>query len=67
MTRTNWIGRMMATTDATLTDPLPITGCAAAVVAGPPTPTPTLSEWAMVLLAALLALAGVAAVRRRTI
>ncbi|MDO8680023.1 MAG: putative Ig domain-containing protein [Acidobacteriota bacterium] len=31
MTRTNWIGRAMATTDVTLTDPIPMTfaGCAA--------------------------------------
>jgi hypothetical protein len=64
MTRTNWIGRMMARTDATLTDPLPITGCAAAAAAGA-TSTPTLSEWAMVMLAALLAIAGFAALRRR--
>jgi hypothetical protein len=65
MTRTHWIGRMMARTDATLTDPLPITGCAAAAASGA-TATPTLSEWAMVMLAALLAIAGFAAMRRRT-
>ena len=65
MTRTNWIGRMMARTDATLTDPLPITGCAAAAAAGAAS-APTLSEWAMVMLAGLLAIAGFAAMRRRT-
>jgi hypothetical protein len=31
----------------------------------PGAPTPTLSEWAMVVLAALLAIAGFAAMRRR--
>ncbi len=65
MTRGNWIGRMMATTDATLTDPNMV-GCAAAAAAGA-AKTPTLSEWAMVMLAALLAIAGFAAMRRRAI
>jgi len=65
VTRTHWIGRMMARTDATLTDPLPITGCAAAAAPGA-SATPTLSEWAMVLLAALLAIGGFAAMRTRT-
>jgi hypothetical protein len=65
MTRGSWIGRMMATTDATLTDPAPITGCAAAAGIASAAPTPTLSEWAMVMLASLLALAGFAALRRR--
>jgi hypothetical protein len=63
MTRGSWIGRMMATTDATLTNPV-FTGCTAAGgvgVAG----VPTLSQWAMVMLAALLAVAGYAAIRRR--
>jgi hypothetical protein len=64
MTRTNWIGNMMATTDATLTDPLPITGCALAA-GNSAAPAPTLSEWAMVMLAALLAVAGFAAMRRQ--
>ena len=66
MTRGSWIGRMMATTDATLTDPAPITGCAAlsALPLGA-APAPTLSEWAMVMLASLLAVAGIAAMRRR--
>lgn len=66
MTRTNWIGRMLARTDATLTDPLPITGCAAAAAVSA-APTPTLSEWAMAMLAGLLAIAGFAAIRRRTV
>ncbi|MGZ5080917.1 MAG: IPTL-CTERM sorting domain-containing protein [Usitatibacter sp.] len=64
MTRGSWTGRMMARTDATLTDPAPMTGCAAAGAAAA-TGTPTLSEWAMVMLAALLAVAGFAAMRRR--
>ena len=66
MTRGSWTGRLMATTDATLTDPSPMTfaGCAAAAL---PTgeQVPTLSEWAMIMLAALLAFAGFAALRRR--
>jgi hypothetical protein len=41
-----------------------MTGCAAAAAVGA-TPAPTLSEWAMVMLAALLAIAGFAAMRRR--
>lgn len=63
MTRGSWIGRMMATTDATLTDPAPMTGCTFA--AGGPQPAPTLSEWAMILLAAMLAMMGFAAIRSR--
>jgi hypothetical protein len=34
-------------------------------VGGPPTQVPTLSEWAMMLLATLLAIAGFAAIRKR--
>jgi hypothetical protein len=34
-------------------------------LAGPPQPTPTLSEWAMILLAALMAMAGLEGLRRR--
>jgi ice-binding like protein/exosortase sorting signal-containing protein len=66
MTRTNWTGRAMATTDVTLTDPIPMTfaGCAPGATSGPK-PTPTLSEWAMAMLAALLAITGFAAMRRR--
>ncbi len=66
MTRGTWTGRLMATTDATLTDPSPMTfaGCAAGV-APPGEQVPTLSEWAMIMLASLLALAGYAALRRR--
>jgi hypothetical protein len=55
---------MMATTDASLTDPAPITGCALAGAASA-APAPTLSEWAMVMLASLLAVAGFAALRKR--
>jgi hypothetical protein len=63
MTRGSWIGRMMATTDATLTNPT-FTGCTAAGTVGV-AGVPTLSQWAMVMLAALLAVAGYAAIRRR--
>jgi hypothetical protein len=35
------------------------------VIGGPPQQTPTLSEWAMILLASLLALSAMAAIRRR--
>ena len=66
MTRGTWIGRMIATTDATLTDPAPITGCVFAGAANAnAAAAPTLSEWAMIMLAALLAVAGLAAMRRR--
>jgi hypothetical protein len=61
MTRASWIGRMMATTDATLTDPSPMVGCALA--AGAASAIPTLSQWATILLAGLLAIAGFAALR----
>ena len=66
MTRGSWTGRVMATTDVTLTDPAPFTGCAAA--AGAPavsTVVPTLSEWAMALLATLLIISAYLAHRRR--
>ena len=65
MTRGSWVGRLMATTDATLTDPQPMTfaGCAAGGLGGVGG-IPTLSEWAMIMLAALLAIAGFAAMRR---
>ena len=56
---------MMATTDATLTDPSPLTGCAAGPAGGVASAIPTLSQWAMILLAGLLAVAGFAALRRR--
>jgi hypothetical protein len=35
------------------------------VVPGPPVPTPTLSEWAMIILVLMMGAAGVAAIRRR--
>jgi hypothetical protein len=65
MTRGSWTGRAMATTDVTLTDPAPFIGCAA--LAGGPgvTDIPTLSEWAMVMLALLLAFAAFATKRRQ--
>ena len=65
-TRGSWTGRLMARLDATLTDPSPMTfaGCAAAPAAATPG-LPTLSEWAMIMLAGLLALAGFAAMRRQ--
>ena len=66
MTGGSLIGRALATTDATVTDAAPLTfaGCAA----GPPggvISVPTLSEWAMILLAMLMAAAGIGAMRRR--
>jgi hypothetical protein len=63
MTRGTWTGRMMATTDATLTNPT-FTGCVTAFPASA-TGIPTLSQWAMILLAALLAVGGLAALQRR--
>jgi hypothetical protein len=63
MTRGSWTGRAMATTDVTLTDPSPMTGCAAAAAAAGLTGVPTLSEWAMVVLALLLAFTAFAAQR----
>lgn len=71
MTRGSWIGgRALATTDVTVTDAAPLTGCAAALAGGAGgggAGVPTLSEWAMVMLAALLAIAGFAAMRRKAI
>jgi hypothetical protein len=66
MTRGSWIGRLMARTDATVTDAAPLTfaGCGSAS-APALRQVPTLSEWVMVLLAALLAVSGFAAMRRR--
>lgn len=66
MTRGSWIGRAMAATDVTVTDAAPLTfaGCGAAGAVGL-RQVPTLSEWAMILLATLLALTGFAAMRRR--
>ena len=67
MTRGSWTGRAMATTDVTLTDPAPLTGCpAAAGVPGGAAGIPTLSEWAIVMLALLLAFTAFASVRQRT-
>ena len=63
MTRGSWTGRMMATTDATLTDPAPITGCSFASTAT--AQVPTLSQWAIVMLASLLAIAAFATLRKR--
>jgi hypothetical protein len=65
MTRGSWTGRMMATTDATLTDPAPITGCSLAAAAGSSPQVPTLSQWALVLLAMSLAAAAFAAMRKQ--
>jgi hypothetical protein len=64
MTRGSWTGRAMATTDVTLTDPAPFTGCAAAAALPGAAGIPTLSEWAMIVLASLLAFAAFAAQRR---
>lgn len=63
MTRGSWFGRALATTDVTLTNPAPITGCALAGAGT--TPVPTMSEWMLILLAGLLAVVGFAALRRR--
>lgn len=64
-TRGSYVGRAMATTDVTVTDAGPMTfaGCAAGGLGGGG--VPALSEWAMVMLAVLLAVAGFAAMRRR--
>jgi len=64
MTRGNWTGRALATTNVTLTDPTPLTGCAAAAGAPGVTGVPTLSEWSMVALALLLGFAAFATKRR---
>ncbi len=65
MTRGSWLGRGFARTDATVTDAAPLTfaGCAAAPSAA--AVIPTLSEWATIMLAGLLAIAGFAAMRRQ--
>ncbi len=64
MTRGSWVGRAMATTDVTLTDPAPFNGCTAAAGApGGAAGIPTLSEWAMIVLALLLAFAAFATKR----
>ncbi|MBC8022645.1 MAG: IPTL-CTERM sorting domain-containing protein [Burkholderiales bacterium] len=65
MTRGSWTGRAMATTNVTLTDPTPLTGCAAAAAVAGASGIPTLSEWAMILLALLLAFAAFATKRRQ--
>jgi len=65
MTRGSWTGRAMATTDVTLTDPSPMTGCAFAAAAAAASGIPTLSEWAMVVLALLLAFTAFATQRRQ--
>ena len=64
-TRGNYLGRAIATTDVTVTDAGPMTfaGCAAGGLGGGA--VPALSEWAMIMLAALLAIAGFAAMRRQ--
>jgi hypothetical protein len=66
------VGRGFAKTDVTLTSStLSFAGCAAAPAPPPgpgsglPAQVPTLSEWAMIMLAGLLAFAGFAAIRRR--
>jgi ice-binding like protein/exosortase sorting signal-containing protein len=63
MTNGSWIGRAFAATDATFTDPQPMEGCAFANSLT--SQIPTLSQWAMILLAGLLAVAGFAALRRQ--
>jgi hypothetical protein len=62
----NLTGRALAFGATVTTDANTITVPAcAAFVAGSPNSTPTLSQWAMLLLTALLAFAGFAAMRRR--
>jgi hypothetical protein len=68
----NLTGRALAFGGTVTTDAVTITVPAACAAVPPPgpgvggaLPTPTLSEWAMVLLAMLLAFAGFAAMRRR--
>ena len=63
MTRGSWTGRALATTDVTLNDPN-LTGCAAGAGVPGAIGVPTLSEWAMVALALLLAFAAFATKRR---
>jgi len=69
-------GRALARNGTVTLDSDAVTACAGGstpgFVVGPapgipsaPVPTPTLSEWAMILLATLLAVAGVGALRRR--
>ena len=63
MTRGSWTGRALATLDVTFTDPQPMTSCA--VLAAGSSRIPTLSAWAMILLAGLLAVAGFVAMRKQ--
>ncbi len=69
----NLTGRALAFGGTVNTDANTITVPTCAPFVGPPpvpgggiVPVPTLSEWAMIMLAALLAIAGFAAMRRRT-
>lgn len=63
MTDTIWTGRGMATTDATATDSeLTFAGCAAPAAA--PTAIPSLSVWAMIMLATFLAVFGLTGILR---
>jgi hypothetical protein len=64
-TRGNYVGRAMATTDVTVTDAGPMTFAGCAALPAGVAAVPTLSDWAKVMLAALLAVAGFAAMRRR--
>lgn len=66
MTGGSWTGRALATTNVTLTDPTPFTGCPpVAAGLGPGLQDiPTLSEWAMIVLALLLGLTAFASKRR---
>lgn len=63
----NLTGRALAFGGTVLTDATTITVPTCAPFAGAAVPAPTLSEWAMILLAGLLALAGWAALRRQKI
>ena len=72
-TGSNVTGRTLARTGAVTLDSNNIGGCASAAppppppgAGGSPRQVPTLSEWAMILLTMMLALAGFAALRRRS-
>lgn len=63
-TGANIIGRALARNGAVTLDTnnISFAGC---IAAGVPPPVPTLSQWALIMLAVLLTLAGVLAMRRR--
>jgi hypothetical protein len=73
-TGANLGGRTLARNGAVTLDSNAVTACsggpgpavpAPIAIALPGTPVPTLSEWAVIVLAGLLAIAGLAGIRRR--